>query len=48
VSGSFKRDTQLPSDVEADHIEASYAHGVLSLVCPKSEKAKTIKVKIQE
>ncbi len=47
VSGSFRRDIQLPSDVDADHIEASYEHGVLSLVCPKSERAKAIKVKVQ-
>jgi HSP20 family protein len=46
-AGSFRRDIQLPSDVDADNIEASYEHGVLSLVCPKSEKAKAIKVKIQ-
>ncbi len=48
VSGSFRRDIQLPSDVNADKIEASYERGILSLVCPKSEKAKTVKVMIQE
>ncbi|MCP4455762.1 MAG: Hsp20/alpha crystallin family protein [Planctomycetes bacterium] len=47
VSGSFRRDIQLPSDVDASNIEASYEQGVLSLVCPKSEKAKAVKVKIQ-
>ena len=45
--GCFRRDIRLPSDVEADNIEASYEQGVLNLVCPKSDKAKTIKVKIQ-
>lgn len=47
VYGSFRRDIRLPSDVDADSIEASYEQGVLSLVCPKSDKAKTVKVKIQ-
>ena len=48
MSGSFRRDIQLPADVDADKIEASYEQGILSLVCPKCEKAKAIKVKIQE
>lgn len=46
VSGSFRRDIRLPSDVDADNIEASYEQGILNLVCPKSDKAKTVKVKI--
>ena len=47
VSGSFRRDIRLPADVDADKIEASYEQGILNLVCPKSDKAKTIKVKVQ-
>ncbi len=47
VYGSFRRDIRLPSDVDADHIEALYEQGVLNLTCPKSDKAKSIEVKIQ-
>ena len=44
--GSFRRDIRLPSDVDADHIDASYEQGVLNLVCPKSDKSKTVKIKV--
>ena len=47
VCGSFRRDIRLPSDVDANKIEASYEHGILNLVCPKSEKSKAVKVKIK-
>ncbi len=47
MSGSFRHDSQLPADVDTDKVEASYEQGILSLVCPKSEKVKAIKVKIQ-
>ena len=46
VYGSFRRDIRLPSDVDADNINASYEQGVLSFVCPKSDKAKTVKIKV--
>ncbi|NQV31138.1 MAG: Hsp20/alpha crystallin family protein [Phycisphaeraceae bacterium] len=47
VSGSFRRDIRLPAEVDANKIEASYEQGILNLVCPKSDKAKAFKVKIQ-
>ena len=46
VYGSFRRDIRLPSDVDAEHIEASYNQGILDLVCPKSDKSKTVKIKV--
>ena len=46
VYGSFRRDIRLPSDVDADNIDASYEQGVLNLVCPKSDKSKTVKIKV--
>lgn len=38
---SFKRSFHLPHTVEAEKIEASYVNGILSLVIPKKEEAKT-------
>jgi HSP20 family protein len=42
---SFKRSFYLPNTVEADKIEASYSHGLLSLVIPKKEEAKRKPIK---
>lgn len=47
VYGSFRRDIRLPSDVDEDHIDASYEKGILHLVCPKTDKSKTVKVKVK-
>jgi len=45
--GSFARTFSLPSNINADAIEASYKDGVLTVTLPKSEEAKpkTIEVK---
>ena len=47
--GSFIRSFNLPNDVNADDIEATYKNGVLELTLRKSEKAKpkTIEVKVK-
>ncbi|MBC8469676.1 MAG: Hsp20/alpha crystallin family protein [Planctomycetes bacterium] len=45
--GSFRREVTLPTDVNQSKVDASYKDGVLSIVLPKAEKAKTIKVKIK-
>lgn len=47
TGGQFTRTFQLPADIEAGKIEASYQDGVLSVIVPKSEKAqpKTIAIK---
>lgn len=44
--GSFYRSVALPSKVDADQAEASYAQGVLTIRIPKSPevKARTIKI----
>jgi HSP20 family protein len=46
-SGSFTRTLRLPSVIDADHVEAKIADGVLTLTLPKAESArpKTISVK---
>jgi HSP20 family protein len=38
--GSFSRSFRLPSDVDADRLEASFKDGVLSLSIPRTEQAK--------
>ncbi|HXV84367.1 MAG TPA: Hsp20/alpha crystallin family protein [Candidatus Binatia bacterium] len=46
--GAFLRSVELPTDVQADKVKASFKNGVLEVRLPKSEEAKTktIKVKI--
>lgn len=39
--GSFSRAIPLPSEVNAEKIEANYKNGILTLRLPKSENAKT-------
>jgi HSP20 family protein len=46
-SGSFARSVPLPCSVKEDKAEAAYADGVLTVKIPKSEEAKTHKVKVQ-
>ena len=45
--GSFSRSCRLPSDADADRLEASFKDGVLSVTIPRTEEAKprTIAVK---
>ena len=45
--GSFVRAVHLPKEVKHDKISASYKNGVLKVVLPKSEEAKTNEVKIK-
>jgi len=45
--GSFRRDLTLPADVDTKSIEAACKDGILSIVLPKAEKAKSVKVKVK-
>lgn len=47
--GSFVRTLELPKDVHADKVKASFKNGILEVRMPKTEeaKAKEIKVKIE-
>ncbi len=45
--GSFVRAVHLPTQVKNEKISASYKNGVLKIVLPKSEEAKTKGVKIK-
>ena len=38
--GSFSRSFRLPSDADADRLDASFKDGVLSLTIPRTEQAK--------
>jgi HSP20 family protein len=45
--GAFRRSITLPSQVQADAIEAGYSDGVLQVVVPKAESAKPKKINVQ-
>ena len=45
--GSFSRSISLPSNVNADKIQASYAAGVLTLNLPKVEEAKPKRINVK-
>jgi HSP20 family protein len=45
--GSFRRDLNLPSEVDPARINAAYKDGVLNITLTKSEKAKPVKIKVK-
>ena len=45
-AGKFRRQFNLPTDVESDKVEAKYRHGMLMIVLPKAESAKPRKISI--
>jgi HSP20 family protein len=45
-SGSFARNLRLPTVIDAEHVEARIADGVLNLHLPKAESAKPKNIKI--
>jgi HSP20 family protein len=40
AEGGFHRTMTLPTDVDADRVDATYADGILTLTLPKAEEAK--------
>lgn len=44
--GSFTRTLRLPTVIDAEHVEAHIADGILNLHLPKAESAKPKKIKI--
>ena len=46
--GSFVRAFQLPQGVDDDRIEASFAHGVLTVRVPKAERPQPRRIRIAE
>lgn len=45
--GAFERSFTLPTTVDPEHIKATYAAGVLTLMVPKVEKAKPRQIKVE-
>ena len=45
--GSFRRDLNLAGDVDTAKIDAECKNGVLTIRLPKTEKAKTAKIKVK-
>ena len=45
--GSFRRDINLPAEINADKIEAKCRDGVLTITMPKSEKAQAQRIIVQ-
>jgi len=46
--GSFCVSYTLPAEVKPDEVKASYKHGVLEVIMPKSEEMAKHKVKVEE
>ncbi len=46
AEGSFNRTVMLPTEVDADKVEARYADGILSLTLPKAEETKPRQIKV--
>lgn len=46
--GSFSRRFALPAGVEADKAKAAYKSGILEVRFPKTEKARGVKIKVEE
>jgi len=44
--GSFERTLRLPAVIDADHVEAKIAEGVLTLRLPKAESARPKKISV--
>jgi HSP20 family protein len=45
--GSFVRTLELPADVHADKVKASFKNGILEVRLPKTEEAKTKEIKVK-
>ena len=46
-SGSFMRTVTLPTTVDADKVEATHEHGVLTLRLPKTEAVKPKRIAVK-
>jgi HSP20 family protein len=47
VQGSFRRQIQLPSEVEADQAEATHAHGVVTIRLPKTVAVRPRRIEVK-
>lgn len=47
TEGHYQQSFTLPAPINADQAEASYEHGILTLILPKAEHAKARQVRVQ-
>ena len=47
VYGRFEREFTLPEDINAQHVQATYRHGMLELVLPLKESAKPHRIEVK-
>jgi HSP20 family protein len=47
VYGRFERDITLPEDIDAQHVQATYRHGMLELALPLKESAKPHRIEVK-
>jgi HSP20 family protein len=47
AEGSFNRTVTLPTEINADKIDAQYADGILTLTLPKAEETKPRQIKVR-
>jgi HSP20 family protein len=47
AEGSFNRTVTLPTEIDADRVDAKYADGILTLTLPKAEEAKPRQIKVR-
>jgi HSP20 family protein len=45
--GSFNRTVTLPTDIDAERVDASYTDGILTLTLPKAEEAKPRQITVR-
>ena len=45
--GRFEREFELPAEIDAEHVQATYRHGVLELVLPLAEAAKPHRITVK-
>lgn len=46
-AGRFARIVELPSEIDADHVEANLSNGMLTVAVPKAEKAKPKQITVK-
>ena len=47
AEGSFNRTLTLPTEIDADKVDAQYADGILTLTLPKAEETKPRQIKVR-
>jgi HSP20 family protein len=45
--GSFNRTVTLPTDIDAERVDARYTDGILTLTLPKAEEAKPRQITVR-